>query len=411
MLHYTQSQWSQSESASEGEEGSQEWEPSSRVGEEYQAELPEYSGPVPRSGYREDDSELCTPGEALWKPQMCKMSEKDIEQFIVKARKAHFYTVEQALGMLQWHDFNADAALEDMKNFVQFPDEMVATEDHVMFEEAYANHGKCFRRIHEIMSDKDIGSLIRYYYNWKKGPSGVGAIERRTRRAKSGRILAEAAAAAESGTESDGSSASSHSHSPDQQHHRESVKSFAVPTSNSRKQARNPRGFSIDVATLTKIASVPRADMVERLRNDVAEVRRHIQCDKEELRRQDGRIRAAGFEGDEPRQPDGRKSNRWTEEEVHVARQSLRAHGKDFNTMASLLENKNPQQCRNFYMNHRRRLNLDRLVAEAGQPELMVDHGTLIDHYTSSKSDMVYHSGIGLAERCVTTNYHGGAYH
>lgn len=380
MLHYPRASnnagWSQSESASEGED----WEPSSRVGEEYQAELPSYRGSVPQPGYRPDDGDLCSPGVALWQPQKCKLTEKEVEQFVSVARKTHSYSTEQALGMLQWHNYNTELALNDMTNFVPFPDEMSTAEDQAMFEEAYSTHGKSFRRIHDILPDKDIGSLIRFYYNWKKCPSGTGAIERRARRAKTGRV---SRLEVESGSESDDSSGSNQPQSPEATCRKDPGR--PMPGSNSRKQSKPPRGLSLDVAKLTKIATIPGAQLMEQLRQDVAEARRHIQTAKDELRGQEGQL-GSGLEGEEPRQSEGRKANKWTAEEVHVALQSLRRHGKDFNAMSALLDNKSAQQCRNFYMNHRRRLNLDRLVAEVSQVDTVAEGSALMEYHVDGNT-------------------------
>ncbi|XP_065184240.1 REST corepressor 1-like [Sycon ciliatum] len=408
MLYYTRpnsNTWSQSESGSEAEE-SLSCEPSSRVGEEYQAELPAFSGPAPEAGYREDINEVCCGGGPLWKPELCSLSEKTVEDYITKARTTYSYSADQALGMLHWHNFNVEAAFRDMANFVPFPDEMAATEDQLVFEEAFAMHGKCFRRIHEIMPEKDIGSLIRYYYNWKKGPSAVSTLERRARRARSSRV--RYCELVESGTESDGSCISNTAggRSPDRHAVRDQQsRTFGPPPPPpTRKQTRLPRGLHLDAATLMEVATTPRSNThaTEQLRSDVAEVRRHIQRSKEELRRQEGQLcLPPGGDGEEPRQQDIRKSNRWCEEEVAIALEALRTHGKDFNAMAALLEHKNVQQCRNFYMNHRRRLNLDRLIAEAGQPDMSYARPKSVEQQPPQHLPPLYTSDVTMDAGCT----------
>ena len=54
-------------------------------------------------------------------------------------------------------------ALPDLSNFTPFPDEW-SVEDKVLFEQAFQFHGKSFHRIRQMLPDKSIAALVKYYY-------------------------------------------------------------------------------------------------------------------------------------------------------------------------------------------------------------------------------------------------------
>lgn len=87
----------------------------------------------------------------------------------------------------------------DLANFTPFPDEWT-DEDKVLFEQAFHFHGKSFHRIRQMVSstksinrqihgltrfilsrqlpDKNIASLVKYYYSWKKTRSRTSVMDR-----------------------------------------------------------------------------------------------------------------------------------------------------------------------------------------------------------------------------------------
>ena len=79
------------------------------------------------------------------------------------AKEKYGYNAEQALGMLFWHKHDLDRALQDLANFTPFPDEW-SVEDKVLFEQAFQFHGKSFHRIRQMLPDKSIAALVKYYY-------------------------------------------------------------------------------------------------------------------------------------------------------------------------------------------------------------------------------------------------------
>lgn len=55
---------------------------------------------------------------------------------------------------------------------------------------------------------------------------------------------------------------------------------------------------------------------------------------------------------------------RWTNEEILLAVQGIRKYGKDFKSIAEVLGNKTEHHVRTFFMNYRRRYNLDTVLKD-----------------------------------------------
>lgn len=63
-----------------------------------------------------------------------------------------------------------------------------------------------------------------------------------------------------------------------------------------------------------------------------------------------------------PPSEDSGDSSRWTEEEMEMAKRGLREYGTDWPAVASVVQSKSKEQCRNFYFNYKRKLGLDEIV-------------------------------------------------
>lgn len=146
-----------------------------RVGNNYQAEIPQFIAYAPAPEYYEDEKAI-----RVWSPNN-KIPDHVLDEFVNKAKDKFYYNTEQALGMLSWHKFDLNRAYADLPNFVPYPNEW-SVEDKVLFEQAYQFHEKQFIKIKQMLPDKTMAQLINYYYGWKKTRSRASLMERQTRR-------------------------------------------------------------------------------------------------------------------------------------------------------------------------------------------------------------------------------------
>ena len=86
-----------------------------------------------------------------------------MDQFILMAKEKYGYNTEQALGMVFWHKHDLEGAMQDLANFTPFSEDW-NLEDVVLFEQAFRFHGKSFQRIRQMLPDKSIADLVKYYY-------------------------------------------------------------------------------------------------------------------------------------------------------------------------------------------------------------------------------------------------------
>ncbi|XP_041417834.1 REST corepressor 2-like [Xenopus laevis] len=146
-----------------------------RVGSDYQAQIPEC-----KPDYTSPSNNVELKGMLVWSPNQLVCDTK-LDEYITMAKETHGYNVEQALGMLLWHKHDVERSLADLANFTPFPEEW-SVEDKVLFEQAFSFHGKCFQRIQQMLPDKMIPSLVKFYYSWKKTRSRTSVMDRQARR-------------------------------------------------------------------------------------------------------------------------------------------------------------------------------------------------------------------------------------
>ncbi|XP_055540401.1 REST corepressor isoform X2 [Wyeomyia smithii] len=148
-----------------------EYEEKIRVGRDYQAVCPELIPAPERKPENLNDRALL-----VWSPTK-EIPDNRLEEYITVAKEKYGYNGEQALGMLFWHKHDLERAVLDLANFTPFPDEWTV-EDKVLFEQAFQFHGKSFHRIRQMLPDKSIASLVKFYYSWKKTRSRTSVMDR-----------------------------------------------------------------------------------------------------------------------------------------------------------------------------------------------------------------------------------------
>ncbi|XP_022219475.1 REST corepressor isoform X1 [Drosophila obscura] len=154
-----------------------EYEEKIRVGRDYQAVCPPLVAEVERRPEQMNERALL-----VWSPTK-EIPDLKLEEYISVAKEKYGYNGEQALGMLFWHKHDLERAVMDLANFTPFPDEWTI-EDKVLFEQAFQFHGKSFHRIRQMLPDKSIASLVKYYYSWKKTRHRSSAMDRQEKNIK-----------------------------------------------------------------------------------------------------------------------------------------------------------------------------------------------------------------------------------
>ncbi|EFA01740.2 REST corepressor-like Protein [Tribolium castaneum] len=288
-----------------------------RVGRDYQAICPELQPESQRKPELLADRALL-----VWSPTE-SIPESKLEDYIVLAKDKYGYNGEQALGMLFWHKHDLDRAVLDLANFTPFPDEW-SVEDKVLFEQAFQFHGKSFHRIRQMLPDKSIASLVKYYYSWKKTRSRTSLMDKQARKLNTPK---EEGGASEAGSEGGSNEESDHD------------------------------------------------DKIQQNKQNISSLKRKHADSIEDLR---------------PTNDNSSRINaRWTNEELLLAVQGVRKYGKDFKSIAEVLGNKTEHHVRTFFVNYRKRYNLDNVLKdwEKDNGPLPEDNGDVKVELDDSNND------------------------
>ncbi|XP_076772553.1 REST corepressor 2 isoform X2 [Arvicanthis niloticus] len=339
-----------------------------RVGTNYQAVIPECK---PESPARYSNKEL--KGMLVWSPNHC-VSDAKLDKYIAMAKEKHGYNIEQALGMLLWHKHDVEKSLADLANFTPFPDEWTV-EDKVLFEQAFGFHGKCFQRIQQMLPDKLIPSLVKYYYSWKKTRSRTSVMDRQARRL-GGRKDKE-----DSDELEEGRGAVSEGEPDPGDPKREPLPSRPLNARPGpgkkevqvsqyrhhplRTRRRPPKGMYLSPEGLTAVSGSPDlANLTLRgLDSQLISLKRQVQS----MKQTNSSLRQALEGGIDPLRPpeaNTKFNSRWTTDEQLLAVQAIRRYGKDFGAIAEVIGNKTLTQVKTFFVSYRRRFNLEEVLQE-----------------------------------------------
>ncbi|XP_026053567.1 REST corepressor 3 [Carassius auratus] len=350
-----------------------------RVGSDYQANIPEFDPGSTK--YSDKDNG----GMLVWSPYHTIVDSK-LDEYIAIAKEKHGYNVEQALGMLFWHKHNIEKSLADLPNFTPFPDEWTV-EDKVLFEQAFSFHGKSFHRIQQMLPDKSISSLVKYYYSWKKTRSRTSLMDRQARKLanrnnpdESEEEMEEANPVETNDSDYDPTKeAKKESHAEPQTLSskialgRREHQTLQHRHHSQRSKCRPPKGMYLtqeDVVAVSCSSSAANS-VLRQLDMELVSLKRQVQNAKQ----LNSGLKQKIEDGiDEFRLPEcTQKINaRWTTDEQLLAVQGVRKYGKDFQAIADVIGNKTVGQVKNFFVNYRRRFNLDEVLqeweAEQGTP-------------------------------------------
>ncbi|XP_061204344.1 REST corepressor 3 isoform X3 [Neopsephotus bourkii] len=322
-------------------------------------------------------------GMLVWSPYH-NIPDAKLDEYIAIAKEKHGYNVEQALGMLFWHKHNIEKSLADLPNFTPFPDEWTV-EDKVLFEQAFSFHGKSFHRIQQMLPDKTIASLVKYYYSWKKTRSRTSLMDRQARKLANRNNQGDSDDDVEEAHPMDGNDSD---YDPKKEAKKEVTDSLTgnneqpVQTSkiglgrreyqslqhrhhSQRSKCRPPKGMYLTQEDVIAVSCSPNAanTILRQLDMELISLKRQVQNAKQVNSALKQKMEG-GIEEFKPPESNQKINARWTTEEQLLAVQGVRKYGKDFQAIADVIGNKTVGQVKNFFVNYRRRFNLEEVLQE-----------------------------------------------
>ncbi|XP_074945073.1 REST corepressor 3 isoform X2 [Phalacrocorax aristotelis] len=360
-----------SEPESGGGDSGDEHDVGMRVGAEYQARIPDFEPGATK--YTDKDNG----GMLVWSPYH-NIPDAKLDEYIAIAKEKHGYNVEQALGMLFWHKHNIEKSLADLPNFTPFPDEWTV-EDKVLFEQAFSFHGKSFHRIQQMLPDKTIASLVKYYYSWKKTRSRTSLMDRQARKLANRNNQGDSDDDVEEAHPMDGNDSD---YDPKKEAKKEGNNEQPVQTSkiglgrreyqslqhrhhSQRSKCRPPKGMYLTQEDVIAVSCSPNAanTILRQLDMELISLKRQVQNAKQVNSALKQKMEG-GIEEFKPPESNQKINARWTTEEQLLAVQGVRKYGKDFQAIADVIGNKTVGQVKNFFVNYRRRFNLEEVLQE-----------------------------------------------
>lgn len=380
-----------------------------RVGSDYQAQIPDI---LPDVGMEKD---IRPEPILVWAPVEDKMNDPKLDNYLKVAKDQYGYNMEQALGMLYWHSYESEKAMEDLKNFTPLPDEW-SMEDKVIFEQSFSSYGKSFPRIRQQLPDKSIGALVKYYYAWKKNRDKKSLMDNGEK--KDLGILTGMFA-----DDSNGENSSDSDYEPDDKkvkHEKNGEKGNAISSEKSPALSSNcvncagvtqqmnptpkgklcmpcyeywrrtgvmgsndkdnqmtlyhgppykmkrkpPKGMQLTEEALTGAGQTHGDSHIRPLQAELINLKRLLLTNEQNSQEWNEKHQERVSQIEQAPKFNQTLNPRWTNEELLVAVQCVRKYGKDFNAMAEVLGNKNVSHCRNFFINYHRRFNLMDVLAE-----------------------------------------------
>ncbi|XP_035232424.1 REST corepressor 3-like, partial [Stegodyphus dumicola] len=339
----------------------------------------------------------------VWAPSP-NIDDEKLDKYINEAKEKSGYNVEQALGMLFWHKYDIEKATADLQNYTPLPDEWTV-EDKVLFEQGFQFHGKSFNRIRQMLPDKSLASLIKYYYLWKKARARTSLMDRQVRKLS---------AQKDEGSGSEAPSDNESDMDPDKDNRPESTRGscancsvsgqvYSSPKGNlcnnccqyfkrtgtlrsssgnmrtsarhsiARSKRKPPRGMHLSYEDLTAIVAGPSGEGDAILRSmdcEIISFKRQVQNNKQIISQLKHKM-AGGIDMFRPPEGSTRVNTRWNSDELLLAVQGVRKYGRDFKAVAEVVGNKTEANIKSFFVNYRRRFNLDGVLQEYD-----AEHGT-----------------------------------
>ncbi|XP_032090588.1 REST corepressor 1 isoform X3 [Thamnophis elegans] len=337
-----------------------------RVGPQYQAVVPDFD-PV-KLTKRSQERERENLGMLVWSPNQ-NISEAKLDEYIAIAKEKHGYNMEQALGMLFWHKHNIEKSLADLPNFTPFPDEWTV-EDKVLFEQAFSFHGKTFHRIQQMLPDKSIASLVKFYYSWKKTRTKTSVMDRHARKQKREREESEDEMEEANGNnpidiEVEQNKESKKEIPPVETIPQVKKEKHSTQAAKNRAKRKPPKGMFLSQEDVEAVSANATAatTLLRQLDMELVSIKRQIQNIKQTNSSLKEKLEG-GIEQYRLPEVTLKFNARWTTDEQLLAVQAIRKYGRDFQAISDVIGNKSVVQVKNFFVNYRRRFNIDEVLQE-----------------------------------------------
>lgn len=333
-----------------------------RVGDEYQAEVPDTLS-----------ANDCGPDKAIlvWAP--CNgVPDSTLEEYTALANYKYGFSMEQALGLLFFHDYDVSKATSDLENFVPTADEY-SPYDWTMFENAFDIYNKNFRRIQRLLPHKTISSLVNHYYLWKQTRMRASLLDWHAHRlpgATSGSDSGKDCLAAEKPASSSGTCTNclatmnrlrisswgnlcscclEHMTRVNGHEKAAAATEYSKPRSakctkatRARRQRMLPIQFKPEDIETLRAAALEEGQggtVLGALDRDIVDLRKQVQKNKQ-LISQLPHITCTSIDAFRPPKTNVRPSPRWTQNELFITVQAIRKYGHDCSAIAAVIGNK-----------------------------------------------------------------------
>ncbi|KAI4472678.1 hypothetical protein M0802_016585 [Mischocyttarus mexicanus] len=126
-----------------------------------------------------------------------------------------------------------------------------------------------------------------------------------------------------------------------------------------------PRGLVVNHDDLAALAGQPNQanNSLQAIDTEIVSLKRQIQSNKQQVSALK-RKTTDGVDDLRPPEVSSRINARWTNDELLLAVQGVRKYGKDFSAIADVIGTKTEAHLRSFFVNYRRRYNLDAVLKE-----------------------------------------------
>lgn len=356
--------------AANSSSGEEEQSGKIRVGKDFQCEIPDW---IPLDRRHQDQ---CIERELLvWSPcPKGSLSDSVIDDYLATAKEKYGYTTEQALGMLFWHQHDIHRSTQDLANFTPFPDEWNA-EDKVLFDQAFQFHGKSFHRIRQMIPNKSVGQLVKYYYTWKKARAKTSLMDTQAKTLKDIIVIDDEPEVKKEDKPkcSNCSILCNVTHATAKGQLCGTCFRFyekhggRLRPTNSGPDTKDihlaPRGMYINHDDLIVMANPNQSqNMLKSMDREIHSLKRTIQKNKQDLASLAVKTSKMTIPKCQFATPE--INAKWTPEEQHLGVQGIRKLGKDFAAIAEIIGTKNESHVHSFFINYQKRFNLSKALKD-----------------------------------------------